>query len=93
MSERCGGAGMPFPDSATQSNAIHRNDTQTNIFGDAAPMARRVFNKRVSAPWMWTSVYDTTRFVLHKYTAHATAKERKAAAAILERLATFAKAD
>ena len=46
--------------------------------------------KRVSAPWMWASVYDNARFVLRKYTARATAKEGKAAAALLERLATFA---
>ena len=60
---------------------------------DALERGYQDLHKRVSAPWMWASVYDTTRFVLHKYTAHATAKERKAAAAILERLATFAKAD
>jgi hypothetical protein len=46
--------------------------------------------KRVSAAWMWASVYDNARFVLQKYTARATASERKAAAALLERLAAFA---
>src|SRR4029077_16806951 len=49
-------------------------------------------HKRVSAAWMWASVYDNARFVLQKYTARATAKEGKAAAALLERLATFAQA-
>jgi hypothetical protein len=44
----------------------------------------------VSAAWMWASVYDNARFVLQKYAARATAKEGKAAAALLERLATFA---
>jgi hypothetical protein len=39
---------------------------------------------------MWASVYDKARFVLQKYTARATAKEGKAAAALLERLAAFA---
>ena len=46
--------------------------------------------RRVSAAWMWASVYDNARFVLQKYTARATANERKTAAALLERLATFA---
>jgi tetratricopeptide repeat protein len=46
--------------------------------------------RRVSAAWMWASVYEDARFVLHKYMARATANERKAAAALLERLATFA---
>jgi hypothetical protein len=39
---------------------------------------------------MWASVYDNARFVLQKYTARAAAKEQKAAAALLDRLATFA---
>ena len=36
-------------------------------------------------------MYDTARFVLQKYAARATAKEGKAAAALLERLAAFAR--
>jgi hypothetical protein len=47
-------------------------------------------HKRVSAAWMWASVYDSARFVLQKYAARATAKEGKASAALLERLAAFA---
>jgi hypothetical protein len=39
---------------------------------------------------MWASVYDNARFVLQKYATRATASERKAAAALLERLAAFA---
>ena len=46
--------------------------------------------RRVSAPWMWASVYDNARFVLQKYAARATSKEGTAAAALLERLAAFA---
>jgi hypothetical protein len=46
--------------------------------------------RRVSAPWMWSSVYDTTHFVLKKYTTRASAKEKKVAAALLASLATFA---
>jgi hypothetical protein len=45
--------------------------------------------KRVSAAWMWASVYDNARFVLQKYTVRAAAKEKKVAAALLERLADF----
>jgi hypothetical protein len=60
---------------------------------DALERAFQDLHKRVGAPWMWASVYDSARFVLEKYTARAAAKEKKAAAALLERLAAFAKAD
>ncbi|HKV76715.1 MAG TPA: CHAT domain-containing protein [Candidatus Sulfotelmatobacter sp.] len=46
--------------------------------------------RRVSAPWMWSSVYDTVHFVLQKYSARAPAKERKAAETLLASLAAFA---
>ena len=46
--------------------------------------------RRVSAPWMWPSVYDTTNFVLKKYLVGAPAKQIKAAEALLACLATFA---
>jgi hypothetical protein len=46
--------------------------------------------RRVSAAWMWASVYDTAHFVLQRYAARASASERKAVAALLARLATFA---
>jgi hypothetical protein len=46
--------------------------------------------RRVSAPWMWSSVYDTTHFVLQKYATRASAKEKKVAATLLASLATFA---
>ena len=47
-------------------------------------------HRRVSAPWMWSSVHDTTHFVLQKYMARASAKEKKAAETLLANLATFA---
>lgn len=47
--------------------------------------------KRVSAPWMWSSVYDTTQFVLQKYSARASAKESKAAETLLAFVAGFAR--
>lgn len=46
--------------------------------------------RRVNAPWMWSSVYDTTHFVLQKYSTRASAKEKKVAATLLASLATFA---
>ncbi len=46
--------------------------------------------RRVSAPWMWSSVYDTTHFVLKRSPLLASAKEIKAAEALLACLATFA---
>jgi hypothetical protein len=49
--------------------------------------------KRVAAPWLWASAYDTANFVLRRYAARASAPEKKAAAALLNRLATFAAGD
>ena len=46
--------------------------------------------RRVSAPWMWSSVYDTTQFVLRKYLTRTSNKEHKAAEDILASLLTFA---
>jgi hypothetical protein len=48
--------------------------------------------RRVSAPWMWSSVYDTAQFVLRKYSARASDRESKASEALLACLATFAQA-
>jgi hypothetical protein len=48
--------------------------------------------RRVSAPWMWSSVYDTAQFVLRKYSTRTSEKERKAAQDILGSLCTFAQA-
>ncbi|MBZ5689587.1 MAG: CHAT domain-containing protein [Acidobacteriia bacterium] len=48
--------------------------------------------RRVSAPWMWSSVYDTAQFVLRKYSARASDRESKAADALLTCLMTFAQA-
>jgi hypothetical protein len=45
---------------------------------------------RVSAPWMWASVYDQAVFVLERYAATARTDERAAADALLARLATYA---
>ncbi len=47
-------------------------------------------HRRVNAPWMWSSVYDTTRFVLQTYLARATARDAKAAEKLLAFLKTFA---
>ncbi|MGA3090368.1 MAG: CHAT domain-containing protein [Terriglobales bacterium] len=47
-------------------------------------------HRRVSAPWMWSSVYDTTEFVLQKYRRRASARENKAAERLLAGLAPFA---
>jgi hypothetical protein len=47
-------------------------------------------HKRVSAPWMWSSVYDTTQFILQAYSARTSAKEGKAAGNLLAFLAAFA---
>jgi CHAT domain-containing protein len=46
--------------------------------------------KRVSAPWMWSSVHDTAQFVLRKYSERTSEKERQAAEDILAFLRTFA---
>jgi hypothetical protein len=46
--------------------------------------------RRVSAPWMWSSVYDTAQFVLRKYSTRTSDKERKAAEDILGSLLAFA---
>jgi CHAT domain-containing protein len=45
--------------------------------------------RRVSAPWMWSSAYDTAQFVLGKYSTRTSAKERRAAAEILAFLLTL----
>ena len=47
-------------------------------------------HKRVSAPWMWSSVYDTTQFVLQAYSARTSLKEGKAAEKLLAFLAALA---
>jgi hypothetical protein len=49
--------------------------------------------KRVAASWLWASAYDTAGFVLRRYASRAPAADRKAAAALLDRLATFAAGD
>jgi hypothetical protein len=46
--------------------------------------------RRVSAPWMWSSVYDTAQFVLRKYSLRTPDNERKAAEGLLACLLTFA---
>lgn len=46
-------------------------------------------NRRVSAPWMWSSAYDTAQFVLKKYAIHAPAQEKKAAESLLSYLFDF----
>jgi hypothetical protein len=45
---------------------------------------------RWPAQWMWASVRDQARFVLPRYAARAAAAEKKAAAALLERLEAYA---
>ena len=50
-------------------------------------------HERVAASWLWASVYDTAGFVLRRYAARATPAEAKAAAALLERLAGFARGE
>ena len=50
----------------------------------------RDLNKRVSAVWMWSSVYDTTHFVLQRYRPRGNAKESEAAETILAGLKAFA---
>jgi len=48
-------------------------------------------HRRVTAPWMWASAYDTTQFILQRYTKpnRAMAREVKAAKALLAYLAPF----
>jgi len=45
---------------------------------------------RVSAGWMWASVRDQVRFVLPKYASRTSAREQKAAEALLKRLEVLA---
>ena len=66
-------------------------DGQLATARDSIELGFQDLHKRVSAAWMWASVYDNARFVLHKYAARGEGKEGKAAAALLERLATFAR--
>ncbi len=47
-------------------------------------------HQRVSAPWMWASVYDQSRWVLGKYVVRAHDAEDAAAAALLARLSNMA---
>jgi hypothetical protein len=47
-------------------------------------------HKRVSAPWLWKSLYDQARFVLEPYAAHASGAEKAAATALLRMLAGMA---
>ena len=47
-------------------------------------------HKRVTAPLMWASVYDTACLVLPNYASRATGKERAAANELLAQLRTFA---
>jgi len=46
--------------------------------------------RRVSAHWLWSSVFDTTQFVLQKYAVRASVKEKNSADSLLASLATFA---
>jgi tetratricopeptide (TPR) repeat protein len=48
-------------------------------------------HSRVSASRMWSSVYDTARFVLYKYMAAASPAEKAAAQEVLNKLRTLAK--
>jgi hypothetical protein len=45
--------------------------------------------RRVTAPWLWSSVFDTTRFVLQKYAVRASVKENNAADTLLACLVMF----
>jgi hypothetical protein len=45
--------------------------------------------RRVSAPWLWSSVFDTTHFVLQKYAVRGSVKENNSADALLACLAMF----
>jgi hypothetical protein len=65
-------------------------DGQLSSARDSIDLGFQDLHNRVSAAWMWASVYDNARFVLQKYAARAKGKEGKAAAALLDRLATFA---
>jgi hypothetical protein len=47
-------------------------------------------HRKVTAPWMWSSVNDNAQFVLSKYKARASAKESKAAEGLLNSLRAFA---
>jgi hypothetical protein len=46
--------------------------------------------KRVTAPWMWSSVYDTLHFVLLAYPSRRLTPESRAAEALLASMAPFA---
>jgi hypothetical protein len=45
--------------------------------------------RRVSAPWLWSSVFDTTHFVLQKYAVRGSVRENNSADALLACLAMF----
>ncbi len=47
-------------------------------------------NERVSATWLWASVYDQARWVVPKYMERVDEVEDEAARRLLERLATYA---
>jgi hypothetical protein len=46
--------------------------------------------ERVSAPWLWASVYDQVRWVVPKYTARVDTVEDAAALRMIDRLAIYA---
>ena len=67
---------------AVAEDAFRRASQIENAYQD--------LHARVNAARMWTSVYDTARFVLPKYGARASKAERAAATALLSRLQTLA---
>jgi len=46
--------------------------------------------RRVTAPWMWSSVYDTLHFVLQNYLSRRLTRESRAAETLLASIAPFA---
>ena len=59
---------------------------------ESASFAKKYRNlyKRVTAPWMWSSVYDTLHFVLQKYRSRRHTRDSRAAEALLASIAPFA---
>jgi hypothetical protein len=52
--------------------------------------AYRNLYRRVTSPWMWSSVYDTLHFVLQIYRSRRSTRESRAAEALLASMAPFA---
>jgi hypothetical protein len=50
-------------------------------------------HRRVDARWMWASVYDQAHFLLPRYAATASERERRAVETLFEQLDTFAAPD